>query len=133
MSLNTAILIIDDCEEFRAMLREWLEKGNYQVVEAADGEKGLLLYRAHPVPLVIVDIIMPKKEGIETILELRRDFPEVKIIAISGGGRLAPESYLNFALAAGAHRTLKKPFDENTILTMVKELMTISGACTSHG
>ena len=122
MPFTPSILIIDDGDEFRTLMREWLEEAGYNILEAPDGEKGLQLYRANPVPLAIVDIIMPQKEGIETIFELRNDFPDVKIIAISGGGQLGPDSYLNLALAAGADRSLRKPFDGKTLLAAVNML-----------
>jgi CheY-like chemotaxis protein len=84
------ILIIDDDNQFRAMLREMLERTGYEFLEASDGKEGLKLYRENP-----TDLIMPEKEGIETIIELRRDFPDVKIIAISGGGQIDAEQYLS--------------------------------------
>ena len=87
------ILIIDDDDQIRRVLRKTLERDGYDVADAPNGKEGIRLYRENPADLVITDIIMPEKEGIETIRELRRDFPEVKIIAISGGGRIGPDSY----------------------------------------
>ena len=81
------ILIIDDEEKFRKMLRQMLERAGHEVVEAPDGKEGVKLYREKLTDLIITDIFMPEKEGIQTIKELKRDFPEAKIIAISGGGR----------------------------------------------
>ena len=73
--------------------------------------------------LIITDLIMPEKEGIETITELRRDFPDVKIIAISGGGRIAPEVYLRMARSLGALRTFAKPIERKEIIETVQELL----------
>lgn len=85
----TRILVIDDEPQVRAMLRQMLEREGYEVVEAEEGEEGMRRYREQPVDLVITDILMPQKEGIETIRALRRTNPGVKIIAISGGGRMS--------------------------------------------
>jgi DNA-binding NarL/FixJ family response regulator len=81
------------------------------------------LYRANPTDLIITDLIMPEKEGIETIMELKKDFPDVKIIAISGGGRSKPESYLNLAKQLGAKRVFPKPIDREELLNAIRELL----------
>ncbi|MEA1946586.1 MAG: response regulator [Thermodesulfobacteriota bacterium] len=117
------ILIIDDNNQFRAMLREMLERTGYKVVEASDGKEGIKLYREKATDLIITDLIMPEKEGIETIMELRRDFPDVKIIAISGGGRLDPGQYLSMAQKLGAQRTFAKPVARAELLKAVRELL----------
>ena len=103
------ILIIDDDNQFREMLRQMIERDGYEVIEASDGKEGIALYRKNPTDLIITDLIMPEKDGIETIQELKKDFPEIKIIAISGGGRLGPNDYLQLAKMLGAQRTLTKP------------------------
>ena len=92
------ILIIDDDVQILSMLRQTLEREGYEVVEASDGEQGEKLFREKPTDLIITDLIMPEKEGVETIKEIRSEFPETKIIAMSGGGRIGPEMYLNFAI-----------------------------------
>ena len=116
------ILIIDDDIQFRSMLRQVLEREGYKVVDASDGKRGMRLFRQEQPDLVITDLIMPEKEGIETIIDLRRDFPEVKIIAVSGGGRIGPENYLHMAKDLGAQYTFAKPFDRKEILRAVREL-----------
>ncbi|MBU0691040.1 response regulator [bacterium] len=116
------ILVIDDDEDVRNMLRRILEHDGHEVSDAANGDLGLRQYRANPADLVITDIIMPEKEGIETIRELRREFPDVRIIAISGGGRVGPSDYLNAARMMGAKRTFTKPFSRQEILDCVHEL-----------
>ena len=117
------ILVIEDDAQVRAMLRQMLERAGYEVVEAPDGRAGVRLYRQEKADLIITDLIMPEKEGIETITELRRDFPDVKIIAISGGGRIAPEVYLRMARSLGALRTFAKPIERKEIIETVQELL----------
>jgi len=118
-----SILVIDDDENIRLLLRAILEPEGYQVVEAPDGDKGVKAYQKNPTDLVITDLIMPGKEGIETIRDLRREFPNVKIIAVSGGGRIGPDSYLKMAKGVGALCTLSKPIDRSGLLNAVKEVM----------
>ena len=117
------ILLIEDDDQMRAMLRQMLERSGYDVAEATNGRVGINLHKASPADLIITDLIMPDKEGIETILELKQDYPELKIIAISGGGQVHPEAYLHMAQRAGALRTLAKPFDREDLLNMIKELL----------
>jgi len=117
------ILLIEDDPKIRRMLRKMLERGGYEVKEASDGVEGLQMFRKEPADLVITDIIMPRKEGLETILDLRREFPEVKIIAISGGGRLSPEPYLEVAEGFGAIRVFSKPFDLEKFQEAISELL----------
>jgi CheY-like chemotaxis protein len=104
------ILIIDDEEELRLILREALEYVGYEVVEAGNGEEGLQHYRAAPPDLIITDMAMPGKNGLETIGELRRVDPYIKIIAISGGSSIGPGDVLEIAKQLGANRVLRKPF-----------------------
>ena len=117
------ILIIDDDDQLRLMLRKTLERSGYEVVEAPNGKEGIKRFREMPCDLVITDLIMPEKEGIETIVELKKDFPDVKIIAISGGDRSKPESYLNLAKQLGAKRVFPKPIDREELLNAVRELL----------
>ncbi len=117
------ILVIDDDMQMREMLRQVLERAGYEVEDAADGKIGLHIQRQEPVDLVITDLIMPEKEGIETIRELRRDFPQLKIVAISGGGRISANGYLNVAKTIGADRTFSKPFELKELIGTVKELL----------
>ena len=122
-SRNSRVLIIDDEAQIRDMLHQMLTREGYEVVNAPDGKVGMKLCREQPVDLIITDIIMPEKDGIEMILELRHDFPRLKIIAISGGGRLGPDGYLEMAQKLGAHRTFFKPFNRREILDAVEELL----------
>ena len=116
-------LIIDDDDQYRKLLREMLTREGYEVADASNGKEGLRLYQSEPVDLIITDIIMPEKEGIETIIEFKQDFPEAKIIAISGGGRIGPEEYLNMAKSLGVLRTFYKPFERMELLEAVREIL----------
>ncbi len=117
------ILVVDDDEQVRTTLRQTLEREGYDVVDAHDGNAGMKRFWKEGADLVITDIIMAEKEGLETIMVLSRDFPEVKIIAISGGGRVGPDEYLSMAKKFGAHLTLTKPFDREALLSAVRELL----------
>jgi DNA-binding response OmpR family regulator len=118
------ILIIDDDNAFRAMLRAMLEEAGYNDIEEADdGDIGAKLFRQRPFDLVITDLIMPNKEGIEMIVELRRDYPLIKIIAVSGGGRTGPQDYLRLARHLGADRTLEKPFKCSELIDTMQGLL----------
>jgi DNA-binding NtrC family response regulator len=117
------ILIIDDEDQPRRMLQQVLMRAGYEVVEARDGNEGLQCFREAPTDVIITDILMPEKEGLETIIDLRRAFPTVKIIAISGGGRTGNLNFLDIAKRLGAQRTLQKPFDLQDMLGAVSELL----------
>ena len=100
-----------------------IERNGYEVIEASDGKEGMSLYRKNPTDLIITDLIMPGKDGIEIIQELKKDFPDIKIIAISGGGRIGPQDYLHLAKMLGAQQTLTKPLELPELLKTIKELM----------
>jgi CheY-like chemotaxis protein len=117
------ILIIDDELVIRDLVVDILEREGYETVAATDGNEGIRIYRENPADLIITDLIMPKKEGIETIMELHRDFQNVKVIAMSGGGMNDPDLYLQIAKTIGAVKTLAKPLDRKELLEAVKELI----------
>jgi len=117
------ILIIDDEAMIRNLLAKILEREGYEIVTASGGEDGIKIHRENPADLIITDLIMPGKEGIETIMELRRDFKDVKIIAMSGGGRIDPETYLQMAKTLGAIKTIAKPFDRKELLKTIQKLL----------
>jgi CheY-like chemotaxis protein len=117
------ILLIDDDPHFRGMLRQVLEKEGYEVVEAENGKEAMTLFRAEPTDLVISDIFMPDQEGLQTIRELREEFPDIKIIAISGGGPGGSMNFLSAAKLFGAQRTLWKPFDLAEFRRTVHDVM----------
>ena len=117
------ILIIDDNSEFRETLCDILKREGYQTVEASEGDEGINIIKNNHIDLVITDMIMPGKEGIETIIELRETFPDVKIIAVSGGGRHLPETYLNIANKFGVDFAFTKPLKTKVFLNAVAQLI----------
>ena len=117
------ILLIEDDELVRTMLRKTLERAGYEVAEAPDGRKGIALQNEKPADLIITDILMPDQEGLETIIEVTRTFPKMKMIAISGGGRVDSEYYLRMAKQFGAIQTFTKPIDREKLLAAVQELL----------
>ena len=117
------ILIIDDEPYILLMLKKMLEKVGYEVDLASNGRQGLELFQKDSADMVITDIIMPDKEGLEIIMEMKQTHPDLKIIAISGGGRISPESYLECAKHFGAARVFQKPFRQKELMLAVRELM----------
>ena len=117
------ILVIEDDVAVRTVIRKMLVKNGHDVIEAPDGKVGISLFWESPADLIITDILMPEKEGIVTIMELRRDFPDVNILAISGGGKITSGDYLSLAKNIGATRTLSKPFTGKELIGVVEELL----------
>ena len=117
------ILVIDDEDQGRNMLCQVLQRAGHEVVTARDGNEGLQLFRTTLVDLIITDILMPEKEGLETIIELRLEFPNVKIIAMSGGGHQGNLNFLEVAKRLGARRTLQKPFHLREVIQLVTEVL----------
>jgi len=113
-----SILIIDDEEPVRALLRFALEAAGYQVTEAANGRQGLELYRQRPADLVITDMLMPELNGLDVLLELTREFLHAKVIAISGAG--GEQNVLDAAKLLGVRQTLQKPFSMPQLLGAVR-------------
>lgn len=114
------VLVIDDDELVLTMLESVLLAAGHKVITATDGDQGLRALRRHPVDIIVTDIIMPGKEGIETIIEIRRLSPTIPIIAISGGGLHAGRLYLEAAARLGATRTLAKPFAPKKLLQEIE-------------
>src|SRR3989304_3218193 len=117
------ILVIDDEGEVRAVLRRALERAGYEVSEAVDGKEGLRQFRQKPADLIIVDIFMPEKEGLETILEIHEVGKRVKTIAMSGGGMTGSLEYLDYAKKFGVDRTFTKPLDLKEMVETVTTLL----------
>lgn len=115
------ILVIDDEADIRRLLRLTLEEAGYIVRESCDGEQGLAMARREPCALALVDLFMPGKEGLETILALRREMPAIKLIAMSGGS--GHTDMLPVASSFGADRTIQKPFDLDTLLASIAALI----------
>jgi len=117
------ILVLDDELSILLMIKKMLEKAGHEVSLALNGREGMELFEKNRPDLLITDIIMPEKEGLETIFELRRKHPELKIIAISGGGRISPDGYLPGAKLLGADMTFQKPLDQKEFLQAVSQLL----------
>lgn len=115
-----SILVIDDEDSLRDALRRNLQKSGYHVIEANEGKQGLQQLANSPVDLVLIDIFMPGKEGLETIRELRRSYPNIPVIAMSGGGSKGMADVLRVATLLGARRTLLKPFTGQELLDAVR-------------
>lgn len=117
------ILVIEDDKNVGLIYKRILQRAGYDVLLAPDGETGTRVYRRSPTDLVITDMVMPVKDGMETIHELTRDFPDVKIIAVSGGGVIGPYCYLLTAQRLGAKRILVKPVRRTQLLEVVGEVV----------
>lgn len=117
------ILVIDDNDMFCEMLKQLLENEGYEVILASDGNSGIKQFQQRKPNLVICDIIMPEKEGLETISLLQEIQPGIPIIAVSGGGRIGPETYLELAQIMGARKTFTKPLVNREFLAVVAECL----------
>ena len=117
------ILIIDDNPDVLNAVHKMLTAEGHSVADSPKSSAGLALHRANPFDLVITDIVMPEKEGISTIIELRGECPDLKIIAMSGGGDFEPYGYLDIAIRVGADRTLPKPFSREELLEAVNDVL----------
>ena len=113
------VLVIDDEALARELIRRILEKEGYEIAEAVNGEQGVESFKGRPCDLVITDLIMPVKNGINTILEIRQLVPDLPILAVSGGGAIAKERYLNAAGYIDGVTTLAKPFTRQQLVDAV--------------
>jgi CheY-like chemotaxis protein len=117
------ILVIDDDSLVRDTIVRILERKGYMVLVAADGVRGLRMFHTEQPDLVITDIIMPEKEGLQTIREIRGNRPDAKIIAISGGARIGNMDFLRMAGELGASEIMPKPFDPADLVTLVSRCL----------
>ncbi|MFT5233713.1 MAG: DNA-binding response OmpR family regulator [Candidatus Krumholzibacteriia bacterium] len=117
------ILLVDDDPQVRKMLCMVLQREGYAVYEAGDGEAAIAVYKNEDIDLVITDIVMPEKEGIGLIMELRNHDAKARIIAISGGGRMDAGTYLKWAERLGVDATFTKPVDRRELLDSVVGLL----------
>ena len=120
------VLVIDDDDLFRSVLAANLASAGHVVEQAEDGRVGTARFRAEPADLVITDLVMPNQEGIETILTLKREFPGVRLIAMSGFARNSA-LYLELARSLGATRVLEKPFTAQQLLEAVAAALATPG------
>ncbi len=117
------IIVIDDEPYILLMLKKMLEKEGHEVEMASNGVEGISLYHENGADLIITDIVMPEKEGLETIINLKTENPSLKVIAISGGGRVDSREYLHSAQLLGAEKIFQKPFKKDEIVRAVAELL----------
>jgi CheY-like chemotaxis protein len=120
---SVRVLVVDDNPDLRALVKIMLERAGFEVQVAADGQRALDLQREHPAEVLISDIFMPESDGIELIARFKSGFPQVKIIAMSGGGHVSKKDYLPVAKAIGADAVLQKPFAAETLVRMLQELV----------
>lgn len=120
------ILIVEDDSELRRALRLNLEGFGHKVVEAGDGREAMELVASVGADVVVTDLVMPVQEGLQTIVEIRRLHPKLPIVAISGGGRIAPGLNLSVARLLGAKRVLAKPF---AVAELERAVVDLTGAC----
>ena len=116
------VLVIDDDADFRDLVLRWFRDYGIEAAGAANGAQGLALQRARPAAVIVTDIFMPEMEGIETINDLRREFPEARIIAMSGRDPRMKFDVFGVAREVGAVRTFKKPFRFEELMAAVREL-----------
>lgn len=117
------ILVIDDEPSILLMIKKMLEKAGHEVDMALNGKEGMQIFEKNKADLLITDIIMPEKEGLETIVEMRKKYPVLKIIAISGGGRISADGYLPGAKLLGANMVFQKPLIQKEFLEAVSFLL----------
>lgn len=119
----SCILVIDDEQPIRSVLRSILERVGYMVLDAPNGRQALALLRDQPTDVVVTDIFMPEKDGIEVLREMKNAMTKPKIIVMSGGGLRGLFDLTPAALLLGADRILLKPFDQCTFLLAVEEVL----------
>ncbi|HXC38208.1 MAG TPA: response regulator [Burkholderiales bacterium] len=117
------ILVVDDAQDIRSLLSAVLTMDGHRVQVAQDGDAALKIQRTTPADLLVTDIFMPNKDGMETIAAFRGEFPGVKIIAVSGGPRQGRHDYLKVALEIGADVCLLKPFGIEELSKTIRSLL----------
>jgi CheY-like chemotaxis protein len=121
---DTRVLIIDDDAELRTTAQQLLESEGFSVSVAANGSEALNLQRRQPADIVLTDVFMPEKDGIETIAELHREFPQAKVIVMSGSNAPMFDNVMVAARELGATRSLHKPLDARMLIDTIRELAT---------
>ncbi len=123
MEERAHILVVEDDHDLRSAICEFLSSLGYLVTQAKNGNVAIAMIGNKKPALMITDILMPEKEGISTIVDIRRQMEEIKIIAMSGGGRFGRVDVLNTAKKLGADGVLAKPFEMNDLQTLVEEVL----------
>lgn len=116
------ILVIEDDDSLRRMLARSLHAEGFEVVEAADGDEGLAAFERHEPDAVVLDLFMPRREGLETLRLIRQRSPGARVVAISGGGDYGPRPFLQVASRLGANATLAKPFEPAELVEILHGL-----------
>ena len=119
------VLIIDDDDIMRDMLLQMMEMGGVSAKGAENGEIAMKLVEKETFRLIITDIVMPEKEGLEVIMFLKKKVADLPVIAVSGGGRVNPDTYLNLSLKFGARYAFEKPFDREQFMNAVKSCLKV--------
>ena len=126
----TRVLIVDDSEDARLAIAEFLERDGYEVVVSAEGWEAIRAQEKSPFDVLITDIFMPDKDGVETIREFHQRYPQTRIIAMSGmvGTKV---DYLSLSRDFGADKVLRKPFDVAELKTMLREVLAETAAAAT--
>ena len=119
------VLIVEDEKDLREMLKISLTRHKFTVYEAENGKEAIIHFKPTITDLVVTDLIMPDEDGLKVIIKLKELKPSIKIIAISGGGKAGPGSYLNLAKVLGADAIYSKPFSINELIAKINELLNI--------
>jgi len=122
-----SILVVDDEPDLCELISRMLARAGHKVTSAGDGDEATRLIAKQKFDIVLTDVIMPEKDGIEVIGELRRKQPNVRIVAMSGGGHVALDQYLKIAKGMGAHGILQKPFSNDELLATIESVMVKDG------
>lgn len=117
------ILLVEDDNDLRAMLKSSLERKRYTVIEASNGREALQKFKPLLTDLVITDLLMPEQDGIGLIMEVKKLRPDIKVIAISGGGKAGPSNYLSIAETLGADAVFAKPFSLASLMDKVTSII----------
>lgn len=123
---QTRVLVIEDDVRLGRLLTEALRRAGYLAEFAADGEKGLQAFLERRHEAVVTDIIMPEREGLETLKAIKAAAPDTKIVAMSGGGRIGPDAFLHLAERLGADATVMKPFRPSELAAVIRRLVVSS-------
>jgi DNA-binding response OmpR family regulator len=117
------VLIVEDDKELREMIALALTRRKFTVLEAVNGKDAIMRFKPSITEIVVTDLIMPEEDGLKVIMKLREIKPSLKVIAISGGGKAGPGSYLNLAKALGADAIYSKPFSINDLVMKIEDLL----------
>ena len=123
MQGKSRIMVVDDNASIREAVCEMLEQAGYETISVENGRLAAQKHRSYPVDLIITDLFMPDTDGLEVIYQFRHEFPDVKIIAVSGGGSRGLVELLSVAKKMGAQRALMKPFSWEQLIAAVEELL----------